>query len=102
MASDKFVREILDKTVRNHLAVLKQGQASEGLVAQGECTSANGLQSLGAASPPVRRPDTARGWCAGCTWVHGLNVRNKHVPLTGFSAEQGRRLLLAHAPDTPP
>jgi hypothetical protein len=60
MASGKFVREKLDKTVRNHLAVLKQGQASEGRVAQGECTSANGLQSLGAASPPVRRSDTAR------------------------------------------
>jgi len=102
MASGIFVKEIQHKTVRNRLAELKQGQASEGLVAQGECTSANGLQSLGAASPPVRRSDTARGRCAGCTWAHGLNVRNKHVPLTGFSAEQRRRLLLAHAPKTPP
>jgi hypothetical protein len=34
--------------------------------------------------------------------VHGLNVRNKQVPVMGFSAEQLRRLLLAHAPKTPP
>jgi hypothetical protein len=59
MASGKFVRQKLDKTVRNHLAVLKQGQASEGRVAQGECTSANGLQCLGAPAARAKRPQQA-------------------------------------------